>query len=248
MVLAVNWPPQAPAEGQATCSSVVEVLVGHLADRVQADRLEDVRHGDVAALERAGQDRAAIDEDRRHVEPAHRHHHAGQRLVAAGHADQRVVAVAAHGQLDGIGDDLAADQRGLHALVAHGDAVGDGDGAELARRAVGGRDALLHRPAPGASARCCRARPRSSRSRRRRRAGGSPRGTGPSRNSRSDAARATAPPSRGGWAVSTCRRSGRPCWLLGSSARSSRPLPWHSGDRQEAARMPGVPVGPSVLR
>ena len=42
MVLAVNWPPQEPADGQATCSRSLEVVVGHLADRVQADRLEDV--------------------------------------------------------------------------------------------------------------------------------------------------------------------------------------------------------------
>ena len=80
-----------------------------------------------------------------HVEAQHRHHHAGQRLVAAGEADQRVVAMAAHGELDRIGDDLARDQRGLHALMAHRDAVGDGDGGEFARRAAGCRDALLGR-------------------------------------------------------------------------------------------------------
>ena len=73
----------------------------------------------------------------------HRHHHAGQGLVAAGEADQRVVAMAAHGELDGIGDAFARDQRGLHALVAHGDAVGHGDGAEFARRAAGGGNAAL---------------------------------------------------------------------------------------------------------
>ena len=124
---------------------LVEIGVRHLADRMLADRLEHVLHGDRLALEGAGQDRAAVDEDRRHVEPAHRHHHAGQRLVAAGDADQRVIGVAAHGQLDRIRDHLARRQRGLHALVAHGDAVGDGDGAELARRAAGGGDALLDR-------------------------------------------------------------------------------------------------------
>ena len=55
----------------------LEVGVLHCADRVLADRLVDVLNGDRLALERAGQDRAAIDVDRRHVEPAHRHHHAG---------------------------------------------------------------------------------------------------------------------------------------------------------------------------
>jgi hypothetical protein len=102
-----------------------------------ADRLEHILHGDLAAAIAAGQDRTAIDEDRRHVEAHHGHHHAGQRLVAAGQPNQRVVAMAAHGELDRIGDDLARHQRRLHALVAHGDAVGDGDGAEFARRAAG---------------------------------------------------------------------------------------------------------------
>jgi hypothetical protein len=44
----------------------------------------------------------------------------------------------------GIGDHLARHQRGLHALVAHGDAVGHRDGDELARRPVGGGNAALY--------------------------------------------------------------------------------------------------------
>ena len=42
----------------------------------------------------------------------------------------------AHRELDRIGDDLAGDQRRLHALVTHGDAVGDGDRRELAGHAA----------------------------------------------------------------------------------------------------------------
>jgi hypothetical protein len=110
-----------------------------------ADRLKHVLHGDRLALEGAGQDGTAINEDRRHVEAAHGHHHAGQRLVAAGHADERVIGVPAHGQLDRISDHLTGRQRRLHALVTHGDAIGDRDGAELARGAAGGRHALLDR-------------------------------------------------------------------------------------------------------
>ncbi len=121
-----------------------EILGRHLADGELADRLEQILHRHRAAPEGARKDGAAVDEDRRHVEAAHGHHHAGKRLVAAGHADERVIAMAADGELDGIGDHLAGRQRGLHALMAHGDAVGDGDGAELARRAAGGGHALLH--------------------------------------------------------------------------------------------------------
>ena len=46
-------------------------------------------------------------------------------------------------QLDRVGDDLAADERGAHALGAHGDAVGHRDGVELHRRAAGRADAIL---------------------------------------------------------------------------------------------------------
>src|SRR5690606_28521784 len=43
------------------------------------------------------------------------------------------------------GDDLAANQRRLHALGAHADAVGDGDGVELEGGSAGGSDALFDR-------------------------------------------------------------------------------------------------------
>src|SRR5690606_17062970 len=105
-----------------------------------ADHLEDVLHRKVAALVTARQDRAAVDEDRWHVEPQHRHHHARQALVASGEADDRVVAVAADRQLDRIRDHLAADEARTHALVAHGDTVGHGDRVEPPR----GTSALLH--------------------------------------------------------------------------------------------------------
>src|SRR3712207_8173966 len=51
-----------------------------------------------------------------------------------------VVAVRVHHELDRVGDDLTAHERRLHPLVAHADAVGDGDRDELARVAAGGLD------------------------------------------------------------------------------------------------------------
>ena len=68
---------------------------------------------------------------------------AGDRLVAGGEGDEGVELVAAGGQLDRVGDHLAADQRGLHPLRPHRDPVGDRDRVELHRRAAGGADALL---------------------------------------------------------------------------------------------------------
>src|SRR3982074_2906000 len=48
-------------------------------------------------------------------------------------------------QFDGVGDAFARWQRRAHAVMAHGDAVGHGDGAEFARSAACGGNALLDR-------------------------------------------------------------------------------------------------------
>src|SRR5258708_12871290 len=53
--------------------------------------------------------------------------------------------MAAYGQFDGIGDAFARRQRRAHAVMAHGDAVGHGGGAEVARGAAGRRHALRDR-------------------------------------------------------------------------------------------------------
>ena len=59
MVLAVNCPPQAPADGTGDAFQLVQLRVRHLAGGVLADRLEHVDHGHVAVLEpcRAGSSR-----------------------------------------------------------------------------------------------------------------------------------------------------------------------------------------------
>ena len=58
--------------------------------------------------------------------------------------DEAVEALGVHDGLDRIAADLAADQRRAHALVAHRDAVGDSDRAELHGEAAGVTHALLH--------------------------------------------------------------------------------------------------------
>ena len=50
---------------------------------------------------------------------------------AAGEEHRTVEALGLHDNLDRVGDDVPAHEREVHALVAHRDAVGDGDGAEL---------------------------------------------------------------------------------------------------------------------
>jgi hypothetical protein len=122
-----------------------EIRVAHLPRAVGADRLVDVHDRHVAAVVAAGEDGASVEEEAGDVEAGHRHEHAGEALVATGEADERVVAVRADHELDRVGDHLAGDERGLHALVAHGDAVAHRDGDELPRGTACLVDARLHR-------------------------------------------------------------------------------------------------------
>ena len=108
-----------------------------------ADGLEHVLDRDVAVLVRAREDRPAVEVDGRQVQPGHRHHHPRLGLVAAGDPDERVEPLGVHHQLHRVGDQVAAHQRRLHALVAHRDPVGDRDRAELERDRPSLADAFL---------------------------------------------------------------------------------------------------------
>ena len=127
--------PRAGARpGTGTALQLFQLLVGHRPPGVGAHRLEHVLNIDVAALEPAGHDAPAIHEDGGDVQTGGGHQGPGQVLVAAGYGDQAVEALPEGHHLDGVGDDLPADQGGLHALGAHGDAVAHRYGAELEGR------------------------------------------------------------------------------------------------------------------
>src|SRR5690606_18554285 len=84
----------------------------------------------VAARSATRLDGAAIDHDRRAIEPAHGHEAAGHVFVAARDRDQGVVPLAAHHGFDGVGDQVARLERVAHALGAHRDTVADAHGVE----------------------------------------------------------------------------------------------------------------------
>ena len=141
MVLAVNWPGHEPTVGAHARSSSPSSVSVMVPASTEPTRLIGGKHGHVAPAPAAGQHGAAVNEHARAVEAHHRHHDAGQGLVAAGKADQRVVGVAAHDGLDGIGNELARDEAQPHALVVHRHAVGDRDGRERHRHPAAGRHA-----------------------------------------------------------------------------------------------------------
>ena len=122
----------------------LDVRLAALAGRLLAHGLEDVHQVHVPPLVLARQDRAAIHEDRRPVQPRHRHHAARHVLVAPANRHEAVKPLAAHDRLDRVGDDLARHQGVLHPLRSHRDAVGDRDGVEDDRLAAGLVDPLRH--------------------------------------------------------------------------------------------------------
>ena len=162
IVLAVYMPPQAPAPGHecwtmsSRCSSVIvparyspydwnaEMMSRGLPERVP------------------GADRAAVDHQRRPIEPRHRDDAARHVLVAAGHGDQRVVPLRAHHRLDRVGDQVARRQRVAHAVGAHRQAVADADGVEAQADQPGRLHALLDLRRPGGRGACCRCCPRTT--------------------------------------------------------------------------------------
>ena len=122
--------------GEAHALELVEFRPLHIAREHRAYGLVGVEHRDIAPLPPAGQRCAAVDENRRQVEPHHRHHHPGQRLVAAGEGHERIVGMPARYGLDAIGDDLARDERVAHAAVVHRHRVRDRDRREIERHAA----------------------------------------------------------------------------------------------------------------
>ena len=121
-----------------------QLVVVDLPGGVRADALEHILHRHVAALVDAGRDGPVVEDDAGDAQAAQRHDGTGDGLVAPHQAHHGVERVPAAHQLDAVGDHLAADERGLHALGAHGHAVRHRHGVELHRRAAGLLDPDLH--------------------------------------------------------------------------------------------------------
>jgi hypothetical protein len=133
-----------PGAGAGEVLDLQQLVVVDLAGGVRADRLEHVADRQIAALVLAGCDRTAIEHDAGDVQAQERHARGRNRLVAGDERDDRIETVAARDQFDRIGDHLAADERGLHPLGAHRDAVADRDGVEFERRAARRANAGAH--------------------------------------------------------------------------------------------------------
>ena len=123
---------------------LAQLIPGHPAGRHRAHRLEHFLKRDVLSAVATRTDGAAVERQSREVQPDQRHHGGRDRLVAADDHHQSVEEMAADNQLDRVGDHLAADKRGLHALGSHRHAVRHRDRVELHGRSASGPDAGLH--------------------------------------------------------------------------------------------------------
>src|SRR5699024_10070154 len=114
----------------------VQVVVAHPAGLAGPDTLEGVDEchvlfGAVGQLHPTECDGAREHEDGGQTQAGGHHVHAGQCFVAACEQDRPVQLLRTHDRFDGVGDHLTRDEGEVHAVVAHGDAVGDRDRAEL---------------------------------------------------------------------------------------------------------------------
>ena len=116
----------------------------NFAGGVSAHSLEHTGKAGFLAVYPASQHGAAADENSGDIHPGRCHQQARHVLVAVGHHDHAVKAVGFQHGLGGVGNQVTGDQRVFHALVAHGDAVADGDGGEHDGGAASHGNAQLH--------------------------------------------------------------------------------------------------------
>ncbi len=176
IVLAVNWPPHAPAPGHATPSSSCTSSSAHRPGRVRTDRLEDVLDRHVAPAEAARRDRAAVEDEARGCRAARApsRRRGSSCRSRRGRRGRRRGGRAATSSIESAITSREI-ERGAHALGAHRDAVGDRDRVELDRRAARGADAVLDVRRRARAGSSCTASSRSTWSRRRRAASRDPR-------------------------------------------------------------------------
>ena len=157
IVLAVNWPPHAPAPGTGLALERVEVLRSSACPAACAPTASKTSWMVTSrSCQWPGRDRPAVEHQAGHVEPRQRHHRGGNRLVAADQHDQRR-RTGCRAPTSSIESAMTSrlTSEVAHALGAHGDAVGDRDGVELERRAAGLANAVLHvRPRARAGGSC----------------------------------------------------------------------------------------------
>lgn len=91
-----------------------------------------------------GKHGAAGNENRRNVHAQGAEHHARNNLVAIGNAHGSIELMALNSAFEAVGDSFAGNERVMHAIMVHGNAVAHADGGNFERNATGHINAGLH--------------------------------------------------------------------------------------------------------
>ncbi|GBD09198.1 hypothetical protein HRbin22_01447 [Candidatus Thermoflexus japonica] len=124
-------PPAGAVGGHSGFLQLLELLHGHPTAAHRPHRLEDILDGHSPPAPVPRGNASSIQVDRGQVQAGHGHHAGGLRLIAPPNGHQGIQLIRHGGELDGIGDQLPADQGGFHALMSHPDSVVGRDGVEL---------------------------------------------------------------------------------------------------------------------
>ena len=122
------------ATGARVSDDIETLLLGDLARDELSVRLEsgnNVKLVVLGLLTATSCDRTTVDHQTRPVHASHSHNDTGHVLVATGNADVRIVPLATHDSLNGVGNKITALQRVAHTLGSHADAVTHTNGVEL---------------------------------------------------------------------------------------------------------------------
>ena len=143
--LAVPIMAQEPGPGQMLPSSSLNSSAVSSPAAEPAHRFPGVGEGQELPLKSPRHHRPAGDQDRGDVQAGQGHPAGRDDLVAGSEKQHGVEAVCIHGQFDGVGDQVAAGENPLHALVPLGDAVAEADGVDFKRDPAPGADPLFGR-------------------------------------------------------------------------------------------------------
>ena len=121
-----------------------EFLRGHLSGVECADRFKDGRDRNLMPLEVAAKHRAAGNDNRRNIDAGCCHHEARNILIAGRHHHETVKRMGNGHGFRRVRNQLTGNERVLHALVPHREAVAHRDGREDERHTAGKGNPLLH--------------------------------------------------------------------------------------------------------
>src|SRR5690606_41541499 len=122
-----------PGTGNGVFDDVKIFFFSDVAIAKLPERFEYGYHIQFFATEQTGGNSSSVYQNRRTIEPDHRHHRTGHIFIATHYGYDCIVILSGANSFDRIGDDLATRQRKAHPIRPHGNSVTDSDRSEERR-------------------------------------------------------------------------------------------------------------------